>query len=763
MNNNLLARLWELAYGLLDEDEAAELRERITSDRAVAREYARVKLQIELVASAARASAEAGSWDTPPTPLVSSTVDQRQRWGRRAVSALSTCLALMLLAVGGAAYWAETSLSSGQGGWKETAAAHPRMIVTGPSVLDRSELHFAPQYEVLLQSVDQQPLPMPLEAMLQNTKGDVVWNERREADSNGLARFSFPMEQLDHEALQLTVKALAGGSGSEQPAAELRTWLPVIDTPPRRLYMENETIDRSAGISFFKAAPVEMLARDKFDDAAEKESRALSEGVRYRLLPIPSAPPEALAATDAPLAGRLESALPSVIRSESAPAGQPEKAESRDALVPKLAKKLSEDSREPQEELAMRRKWVAPLSAADRETPPLLIEALTENGRLRRSRILSRAEAENFEFGRSLRSADEALSRLGDGERLVYDFTTAPPRSVVEETKKIEAEIEPLHIEVSFDQADFAPEEPIVAAFQVKSFSGEPVAAVLGVRIKSVSAEESDQPLDEDSWLRLTYYTHAKAADLSDDASMPLVFDNGRQQLTRLQSAVEEAAAAQTRQRKFMATTLIVGSLSGTGLLFAAALLGWLPRTIAWMPAAGVLVGCLAAGVMLNRPTEMERPQVQMQTLTNYGLRHEPPKPAAAPEPLDRFARSNLAESLERGELDQSRSQLQRTPLALYGLSLNDANDAKNLSHFEQTPLFAFREDRLEKLAARRDEEPRTLLWEPALDTDPQGQATLQLALPPSRLSYWLIVDAQAGQAFGSTTLLLPTQAPVER
>ena len=46
-------QLWDLVYGLLSEREAAEMNERITSDPEVARAYAEVALQAELVAEAA--------------------------------------------------------------------------------------------------------------------------------------------------------------------------------------------------------------------------------------------------------------------------------------------------------------------------------------------------------------------------------------------------------------------------------------------------------------------------------------------------------------------------------------------------------------------------------------------------------------------------------------------------------------------------------------------------------------------------------------
>lgn len=54
MNEELRQQLWDLVYGLLEPDEAAALKAKITSDPAIARLYAEIRLQQDLVADAAR-------------------------------------------------------------------------------------------------------------------------------------------------------------------------------------------------------------------------------------------------------------------------------------------------------------------------------------------------------------------------------------------------------------------------------------------------------------------------------------------------------------------------------------------------------------------------------------------------------------------------------------------------------------------------------------------------------------------------------------
>ena len=62
---DLQQELMEFVYGLLDEDEANAICDRITSDPEVARAYAKVKLQCDLLARAARVDAPNVAWIRP--------------------------------------------------------------------------------------------------------------------------------------------------------------------------------------------------------------------------------------------------------------------------------------------------------------------------------------------------------------------------------------------------------------------------------------------------------------------------------------------------------------------------------------------------------------------------------------------------------------------------------------------------------------------------------------------------------------------------
>ena len=132
-------QLWDLVYGLLDEADAVSLRERITSDRDVAREYARVKLQSELVAQAAKASdAESEMPSLPERPLLARAASRSPAQYIALAGSLALSVGLLLFA--GVMNWSEESPLH------DTALAlrleefdlkNPRMIVVGRPTLER--------------------------------------------------------------------------------------------------------------------------------------------------------------------------------------------------------------------------------------------------------------------------------------------------------------------------------------------------------------------------------------------------------------------------------------------------------------------------------------------------------------------------------------------------------------------------------------------------------------------------------------------------
>src|SRR5436190_15962217 len=64
-NQTLREQMWDLCYGLLSAEEVAALHKQIKSDPAAARLYAEVRLQADLVASAAKVEDESVSLSVP--------------------------------------------------------------------------------------------------------------------------------------------------------------------------------------------------------------------------------------------------------------------------------------------------------------------------------------------------------------------------------------------------------------------------------------------------------------------------------------------------------------------------------------------------------------------------------------------------------------------------------------------------------------------------------------------------------------------------
>jgi hypothetical protein len=102
-HDELDQQLWEFVYDLLPEQDAASLRQRITSEPDVARAYVRVKLRSELVADAARVTTPPLALQRPsdrvPEPLRGTALrgPHARRWPMRVANALTALAATLLI------------------------------------------------------------------------------------------------------------------------------------------------------------------------------------------------------------------------------------------------------------------------------------------------------------------------------------------------------------------------------------------------------------------------------------------------------------------------------------------------------------------------------------------------------------------------------------------------------------------------------------------------------------------------------------------
>jgi hypothetical protein len=190
---DLQQQLMEFVYGLFDEDEANALRERITSDPAVARAYAKVKLQCDLVGRAARIETPVVAWTRPegddssdtspqPPPLNSSTHAHRRlaNWCVGVAASGLICLV-------GSTYWMSSRPTPSESTPVAFAAAMPvKVVLTGPSKLHAEAKN---PFTVRVESQAGTPVSTTLNYRVYDAKGVVSWQDSASTDRSGLAQF----------------------------------------------------------------------------------------------------------------------------------------------------------------------------------------------------------------------------------------------------------------------------------------------------------------------------------------------------------------------------------------------------------------------------------------------------------------------------------------------------------------------------------------------------------------------------------------------
>lgn len=175
-------QLWELVYGLLSEEETRELQQRIRSDRQLARKYAEICLQADLVANAsklpappaelsvsaidptAKPTAKSSSSNKKPAP--SASVSQKskvQPWIDRGLLVLAASLLLLMVGVGPQALKKIDT---------ESVAFHyPHIKMT----TDRPMIEaISSQLKVTLSDATGKPLSLPTRAQVVTPMGEVT-------------------------------------------------------------------------------------------------------------------------------------------------------------------------------------------------------------------------------------------------------------------------------------------------------------------------------------------------------------------------------------------------------------------------------------------------------------------------------------------------------------------------------------------------------------------------------------------------------------
>jgi len=190
---DLQQQLMEFVYGLLEEDEANELCERITSDPVVARAYAKVKLQCDLVGRAARVDAPNVAWirpegvdssetSPPPTLKEPSTLAYRRlaNWCVGVAASGLICLV-------GSTYWMSSGPPLNESTPVAFADATPvKVVLTGPSKLHAEASN---PFTVRVESQAGTPISTKLNYRVYDAKGVVSWQDSASTDKSGRAQF----------------------------------------------------------------------------------------------------------------------------------------------------------------------------------------------------------------------------------------------------------------------------------------------------------------------------------------------------------------------------------------------------------------------------------------------------------------------------------------------------------------------------------------------------------------------------------------------
>ena len=202
-------RLLELAYGLLPEEEAAQLRKRIEEDPELAEAYAEVEDACGLLSQAARLESPPIALkrpekavevpSEPPRPKVPLRTEGAAGtpWVRGANWTVGVAAGILLLiSIGG--------YLRHRGQLADIAADHLRLRVTGPASLQSGVEN---RYSVTTTTVTGTPIPAQIEFALFSPDGKQLKGLKERTDKQGRLEFTIPADMLLPSRARLKVVA----------------------------------------------------------------------------------------------------------------------------------------------------------------------------------------------------------------------------------------------------------------------------------------------------------------------------------------------------------------------------------------------------------------------------------------------------------------------------------------------------------------------------------------------------------------------------
>ena len=193
MNEQLQQQLMELVYGLLDEDETNALCEQITSDPQMARAYAKVKLQCDLVGRAARIDTPNAAWFRPDGVELSNTRPQaaskdrsESGYGRLTNWCIGVAASGLIFLVGSSYFMSSGSARTETSPVAAATIEPVQVVLTGPSKL-HSEANNP--FTVHVENQAGTPVSTTLNYRVYDATGAVAWQDAASTDKSGTARF----------------------------------------------------------------------------------------------------------------------------------------------------------------------------------------------------------------------------------------------------------------------------------------------------------------------------------------------------------------------------------------------------------------------------------------------------------------------------------------------------------------------------------------------------------------------------------------------
>ncbi|MBA2113228.1 hypothetical protein [Bremerella alba] len=293
-------QMLELIYGLLSDQQSAELVDRISSDGQLAREYAELKEQTELLAEVTQANTQPPNYDdwkrqadddrpTPSTPAA--------MWASRTLQVVAALAACLLIAAFGYPMLSidqqDQTLAFAQ--QKEHLAKNFLSVsVTGPSLMAAEVRN---DFFVSIEDADSQPVDAEVEYTFKNPEGATVYYGLTTA-TNGQVVCQIPADEVSYAAklevvarheqakstLDIDVKA-----APPKPIAVLQTDREIAEPGEmvnfRAVVLDPQTNrDQSANVDF-----VYRLPNQRGLNHIASAERATLQGVAQGQMQVPTA------------------------------------------------------------------------------------------------------------------------------------------------------------------------------------------------------------------------------------------------------------------------------------------------------------------------------------------------------------------------------------------------------------------------------------------------------------------------------------------